>query len=227
MFERRQFGNSRRRVIFFIGGYQTEIGMYRVLYWIMRALGYRVYAYVLEPKTVVASHIIGYVKQIQAVQKDIAKTLAGLPEGIDAYVMGNSLGSESALYALKHTPQVKAAALVTGRGSIAEFIWNTKAGSTFKSPYVKSGYDFTQISQELDPVEPIKDLKLIGDRPVHISYSQTDKVIPASNTELLLKALDSAGITYQVKRYRRGGHLATTIKGLGAFWRWHRFFQQS
>lgn len=222
MFERRQFGNGRRRVIFFIGGYKTEIGMYRPLYWVMRRLGYRVYAYVLDPKVVVASDITAYVNQIKAVQKDIAQTMSELGDA-DYYVMGNSLGSESALYALKHTPQIKSAFLVTARGSISQFIWKTKEGSSFKPAYVKNGYDFTQISQELNPAEPLNDLSLIGERPVCLIYSAKDTVIPPANTELLIKALPKM----RVHRYRHGSHAAATIKGLAAFWRWHHFFLQS
>jgi pimeloyl-ACP methyl ester carboxylesterase len=219
VFERRQFGKDRHRVIFFIGGYKTEIGMYRPLYWLMRRLGYQIYAYVLDPKTVVASDITSYVKQIESVQQDIVSVIDELGEA-EYYVMGNSLGSESALYALKHTPQIKSAFLVTARGSIAEFIWKSREGRSFKPAYEKNGYDFTQISQELSPAEPLSDLKLISDRPVYLVYSQRDNVIPPANTELLIEALSHM----QVKRYRYGGHLVATLKGLAAFWRWHRFF---
>lgn len=225
MFERRQFGTSRRRVLFFVGGYRTSIAVYKPLYWIARLLGYRVYAYVLDAQTVISSNIMAYVGQIEAIQQDIAKTLKSLPDEIPAYVMGNSLGSESALYALKYTPELRAAALITARGSIAEFIWKTSAGKVFKPTYVENNYDFTQISQELSPAEPTKDLHLIGDRPVYVYYSSVDKVIPESNTQLLVKKFKEEHITYKIKRYSRGGHFATTVKGLGAFWRWHDFFQ--
>lgn len=227
MFERRQFGTSRRRVIFFVCGYQTKINMYRPVYWVMRRLGYRVYAYVLDPKTVTTSHITGYVKQIKAVQRDIAGVLKSLPADMPAYVMGNSLGSESALYALKHTPQLRAAALVTTRGSIAEFIWNTPAGKVYKTVYEENNYTFAQLSRELAPAEPTKDIELLGDRPVCVYYSTPDVIIPASNTELLIEALDAARSNYRVKHYAWGGHFASTFKGLGAFWRWHRFFRQA
>lgn len=221
MFERRQFGSRQQRIIFFIGGYRTKIEMYRPLYWMMRLLGYRVYAYVLDPTIVVASQITKYVDQIKAVQRDIAGIVDELPQDTECYVMGNSLGSESALYALKHTPRIEAAVLVTGRGSITEFIWNTNEGSGFKAPYVKNGYDFAQLSKELKPAEPLTDLKLIGNRPVYLCYSTKDQVIPSKNTEVLVKALPAI----KVRKYGHGSHLAATIKGLGAFWRWHKLFR--
>lgn len=222
MFERRQFGTSQRRVIFFVGGYKTRISTYRPLYWVMQLLGYRVYAYVLDPKTVVASHITAYVNQVKAVQQDVASLLNELPNDCRVYVMGNSLGSETALYALKHTQQIRAAFLVTARGSIAEFIWHSPAGSAFKPPYVKNGYSFEQLSAEVQPVEPLRDINLIGDRPIYLLYSARDTIIPASNTQQLTSL--SAVITH---RYRYGDHLLTTVRGLAAFWRWHRFFKQS
>lgn len=223
MFERRQFGSSRRRVIFFIGGYRTSIGTYLPAYWLMRLLGYRVYAYVLDSQTVVSSNIMAYVGQIEAIQQDIAATLKTLPEDMPAFTMGNSLGSESALYALKHTPQLRAAALVTVRGSIARFIWKSPAGKSFKPAYVNNNYDFTRLSQELSPVEPLKDMGLLDGRPVYLIYSQKDTVIPPTNTELLITALPGM----KVHRYNVGNHTATTIKGIGAFWRWHCFFGAS
>lgn len=227
MFERRQFGNSQRRVLFFIGGYRTSIKMYAPAYWLMRLLGYRVYAYVLDSQTVVSSNIMAYVGQIEAVQRDIAQTLQQLPHGIPAYTMGNSLGSESALYALKHTPQLRAAALVTVRGSIARFIWKSSAGRSFKPAYEHNGYDYTQLSQELSPAEPIKDLELIGSRPVYVWYSQADKIIPSSNTRLLLQALTKTGVQLRVRNYKHLGHFMSAFASIGAFWRWHRFFRQS
>lgn len=223
MFERRQFGKSKRRVLFFIGGYRTKIGMYTPFYWLAQLLGYRVYAYVLDSQTVVSSNIMNYVGQIEAVQQDIAKTLKSLPQEIPAYVMGNSLGSESALYALKHTPQLRAAALITVRGSIARFIWKSEAGKSFKPAYINNKYDFTKISQELSPAEPIKDMELIGDRPVYVVYSKADKVIPESNTQLLLDALDNP----KVRMYKHLGHFAAAFVGMGAFWRWHAFFRDA
>lgn len=225
MFDKQQFGSSRQKVIFFIGGYRTRIATYAPLYWIMNLLGYQIYAYVLDSKMVVASNIKTYVGQVQAVQQDIAATLSKLPKNAKAYTMGNSLGSESALYALKHTPQLKAAVLVTARGSIARYIWRTTAGQRFKPAY-EDTYDFTRLAREVESVEPLNELDRIGTRPVYMYYSDADKVIPVANTKLLIKGLQNADIHLKIRHYRHIGHFVAAFAGLGAFWRWHRFFNK-
>lgn len=223
MFERRQFGASRRRALFFIGGYRTSISTYRPFYWLARLLGYRVYAYVLDAERVVSAHITGYVDQVKAVTQDIEVTISSLPSDMELFVMGNSLGSESALYALKHIARLRAAVLVTARGSIAEFIWNTKEGSAFKPVYEQNGYDFEQLAKELRPIEPLQVLDKTVSRPIYLIYAADDTVIPPANTELLI-----GGVKYfKIKRYRRGNHGGATIMGLAAFWRWHYFFKRA
>lgn len=221
MFERRQFGTSPRRALFFIGGYKTSISTYRPFYWLARLLGYRVYAYVLDAERVVSAHITGYADQVKAVTQDIEVTISSLPSDMELFVMGNSLGSESALYALKHIARLRAAILVTARGSIAEFIWNTQEGSAFKPVYEKNGYDFEQLAEELRPIEPLQELDQTTGRPIYLIYAADDTVIPPANTKLLIGKVPNL----RTKLYRRGNHGGATVMGLAALWRWHYFFK--
>lgn len=221
LFDRRTYGKRSHRVIVFIGGYKTNHAVYIPLYAMMRLLGYRVIAYTLDPSTVDADHISAYANQMKSVYDDVVSLIAGLPQDAKIYTMGNSLGSESALYLLKNIPAVRATYLVTGRGSIAEYIWNSPQGREYKPKYLKNGYSYESFVKELQSIEPRNDVNKIGDRSVFLAYALHDTIIPVSNTQLLIDALPGLH-TYQ---YKRGNHLAAAVKGLGAFWRWHQFYK--
>lgn len=224
-YNRRQFGSTNKRVIFFFCGWMTKYWVYFPLFPIMVACGYRVYVYELNHKHILASDNNKYVEQVKAVKDDVAKVLSKLPESIQAFTFGNSLGSESALFVLKHTPQIKAAVLNTVRGNIADFLWDLPYGADFKARYLKLGYTKDRLAKELLTVEPTYQLGLVAGRPLLVYYSKSDTVITPENTKILLKELDSKSIRHRVYSGKYLNHFGISTLNHARFWRWLAFLR--
>jgi pimeloyl-ACP methyl ester carboxylesterase len=225
LYHRRQFGKSNKRVIFFFCGWMTKYWIYLPLFPIMVACGYRVYVYELDPKHVASSKTSGYVDQLKALKKDVAHILAGLPNSIKAFTFGNSLGSESAFYIMKQLPQISGTVLNTVRGSTVDFLWDLPYGLPFKKSYLKMGYEKARLAKELLPVEVTTDLELVNNRPVLVYYSSADMVIPASNTEILLHAMQEKSLSYKVYKGRHLNHFGISTLNHAMFWRWLAFLR--
>lgn len=226
-FVRTTYGWSRRKAVIFVCGWRTSVRWYWPVFRLLNISGYKVYAYEVNTHMASSSNILDYVYQVQAIKDDALALIAAAPPTTHWFTMGNSLGSEIALYIMKSSPQVRATVLNTVRGDTAQFIWTAPSAVLFKAGYVAHGDYKGSLTRKLRPISARYNLDALGDRPVLLYYSRADKVIPRHNTELLIRSMRNAGTNVRIKRNWVLGHFMASAKNFAYFWRWLRFLHRA
>jgi predicted esterase len=227
LYTRHVYGWSRRKVVLFVCGWRTSALWYRPVYLMLNLAGYKVYSYEVNALVGASPRITDYVEQVEAIAKDASLAIASQAPEAKIFTIGNSLGSEIALYIMKLQPRVRAAVLNTVRGNIAEFLWTAPSAALFKTGYISQGDYKGSLARKTKNISPHTNLDKLGDRPVLIYYSKPDKIIPRKNTEILISELRRARAKYTVRRNWILGHFGASVKNFVCAWRWLGFMRKA
>lgn len=227
LYTRHEYGWSRRKIVLFVCGWRTSSLWYRPVYLLLNIFGYKVYSYEVNALVGASPRIIDYVEQVEAIKVDALAVVAAAGNHTKIVAMGNSLGSEIALYIMKSEPRVGAAVLNTVRGNIADFLWTAPSASLFKTGYVTQGDYKSSLARKTKDISPHTNIDKLGDRPILVYYSRPDKIIPRKNTEQFITELRRAGANYTVRRNWFLGHFGASIKNFAYAWRWLAFIQKA
>ena len=156
------------------------------------------------------------VRNIHTVANDIVHKIQGLQkENIKEFIIiGNSRGTIITLVAANKANALKKIILNLSGAYASEIVWSWDLiVPGFKQELLNKGYTLDKLKEDWLSIDPIYNLDNIKGRQIIFFYSEKDKVIPVSQSKLLISELRKKKNTLFLYK-RSGQHSINAISNL-------------
>lgn len=153
-----------------------------------------------------------YFKEIrEEIKKDIReiKTKYNFSEVV---VVGISLGCVNALMVTNKNPDVNKVCLVMPGDSLSDSLWRGIGTRKLRSQIKKHHINLPELEKDWRDLDPKNNIDGLSDKDIEVYLSRSDKVIPYTNGNHLVKDMKNIGLNPAVYKNTTLGHYLTSLK---------------
>lgn len=153
-----------------------------------------------------------YFKEIQEeVKKDI-KEIKSEYKFSEIIVVGISLGCVNASMITNKNPDINKLILVVPGDSLSESLWRGIGTKKLKNQIIKHHINLEELEKDWRKLDPKNNIDGLSGKDIEIYLSRSDKIIPYTNGNHLVKDMKNIGLNPIVFKNKRLGHYLTPFK---------------
>jgi len=153
-----------------------------------------------------------YFKEIKGkIEKDIEE-VKNKYNFSEIVMIGISLGCVNASMITNHNSNINKLILVVPGDSLSESLWRGIGTRKLKNQIKKHNVNLKELEKDWEKLDPKNNIDGLSNKDIEIYLSRSDKIIPYTNGNHLVKDMRGIGLNPIVFKNKRLGHYLTPLK---------------